>query len=233
MKNLKIGAGLWLTLLLFANCNSSAQETNLSVTEFDKSVSGQSVQLLDVRTAGEFAGAHLANAMQADWTNLEEFERRAAALDKTKPVYTYCLSGGRSNAATKWLNDNGYKAYNLAGGITRWNNEGKPVVQEDTGLQLSMDDYLKMIPATGTVLVDFGASWCPPCKKMDPITAALEKQYGNQFTLLKIDAGTNTNLLQQMNIATLPGFIIYKNGKPVWQRQGLVEKAELQQQLSL
>jgi rhodanese-related sulfurtransferase len=85
-------------LSIFASCNSQAQQTNLSVAEFEKGIAQNNIQVLDVRTPGEYQSGHLKNALLADWNNDAEFQQRVKALDKSKPVYTYCLSGGRSSA---------------------------------------------------------------------------------------------------------------------------------------
>jgi len=212
-------------------CNSEAQKTNLSVSDFEKGIVEQKVQLLDVRTAGEYENGHLKNALQADWNNDEQFKQRVKSLDKNVPVYTYCLSGARSGAAVKWLNANGYKAYNLDGGLKSWNNAGKSIEQKTKGPQMTMTEYLKLIPADKTVLVDFGAEWCPPCKKMEVVLKELEQSHGTKFILVKIDGGTQTDLVKEMNIEEFPTFIIYKEGKPIWQKQGLVEKEVFIQQL--
>ena len=109
-------------------CNSSAQNSsNLSVNDFEKGVKKPNVQVLDVRTAGEYETGHLKNAVLADWTNQEDFVKKVQKLDKSKPVYTYCLVGRRSAAAAKWLTTKGYKVYNMDGGIAAWKKAGKPV----------------------------------------------------------------------------------------------------------
>jgi len=59
--------------------------------------------LLDVRTADEYQLGHLSNALLAGWNNDKEFQLRAKALVKSKPIYTYCLSGVRSSTASDWL----------------------------------------------------------------------------------------------------------------------------------
>jgi rhodanese-related sulfurtransferase len=109
-------------------CNSIAQKSpNLSINDFEKGIKKTKVQVLDVRTAGEYKTGHLKNAVLADWTNQEEFVKKALLLEKSKPVFTYCLVGGRSAAAAKWLTTKGYKVYNMDGGITAWKKAGKPV----------------------------------------------------------------------------------------------------------
>lgn len=212
-------------------CSGQAQSSNLSVTEFEKAIAQSNIQLLDVRTPGEYQSGHLANALQANWNDEAQFRERAKALDKNKPIYTYCLSGARSNAATLWLRSNGFTAYNLTGGINAWKIAGKTVEMAKTVKQISMEEYLAQIPANKTVLVDIGAVWCPPCKKMVPIVDSLAAAHAGQFVLVKIDGGDQTNLCAALKADAFPTFIVYKNGKETWRKQGLVEAKELMSKL--
>ena len=110
----------------FSACNSFAQQSNnLTVGDFEKGVNQKNIQILDVRTPSEFKSGHLKNAILADWTNPASFNEKVRSLDKTKTVYTYCQIGGRSAQATTWLVKNGFKVYNLDGGIAAWTKAGK------------------------------------------------------------------------------------------------------------
>lgn len=212
---------------MLAACNNDPQQTNLSVPDFEKGIAQTGIQLLDVRTPEEYQSGHLKNAMQADWNNETVFLERVKALDKTKPVYTYCLSGARSNAATDWLNQNGFTAYNLSGGIAAWTSADKPVEMTETKRQMTLEEYMARIPKDKTVLVDISAEWCPPCKKMAPVIDALVKSNGSQFVLLKIDAGEQSDICKTLKADNFPTFIIYKQGTEVWRKQGLTEATEI------
>ncbi|MEO5984337.1 MAG: rhodanese-like domain-containing protein [Ferruginibacter sp.] len=128
---------MWLQKLFFlilliggtltANKSVAQKSSNLSINDFEKGVKKPNVQVLDVRTTAEYESGHLKNAVLADWNNQEEFIKKIQTLHKSKPVYTYCLVGGRSAAATKWLTTKGYKVYNMDGGIAAWKRAGKPV----------------------------------------------------------------------------------------------------------
>lgn len=83
--------------------------------------------LVDVRTAGEYAQGHLANALLID-INSNDFKSRANKLDKSKPVFVYCKAGSRSSAAADVLSDLGFKEiYDLNGGIMAWQRANKPI----------------------------------------------------------------------------------------------------------
>ena len=211
---------------LLTVCNSNAQQTNLSVTEFEKEIAKSNIQLLDVRTAGEYQSGHLSNALLADWTNDKEFKERAKGLDKSKPVYTYCLSGTRSNAATQWLIQNGFTAYNLTGGISAWKRDNKPVEKVVMVKQITLNEYLAQIPKNKTVLVDFSAVWCAPCKKMAPVLDSLTAQHGDKFVLVKIDGGEQTDICKELKVNGFPTFFIYKQGIKIWEKHGLVDMKE-------
>jgi len=85
------------------------------------------LQLIDVRTAAEYAAGHLANAKLIP---VQEFAQRLAEIDKSKPVLLYCRSGHRSGNALKILQDNGYKdAKHVEGGINAWQAAGLPATR--------------------------------------------------------------------------------------------------------
>ena len=219
---------LFLFCFLFISC--AAQEVNqpVSVTQFENEIKQKDVQVLDVRTAEEFNSGHIENSFQADWTNPQQFKERVGFLDKNKPVYVYCLSGGRSAAAAKWLEENGFNdVKNLKGGITAWKNSDKPLADVANVKQLSMADFKKMITSEKTVLIDFGAAWCPPCKKMEPIIKKIKEESNDQYKVINIDAATQTDLLKELNIEVLPTFLIYKSGKEVWKKEGATSYNDL------
>jgi rhodanese-related sulfurtransferase len=83
------------------------------------------LQLIDVRTAGEYAEGHLANSKLIP---LQELDQRFAELDKSKPVLLYCRSGHRSGNALKILIGKGFaNAKHIEGGIIAWQAAGLPV----------------------------------------------------------------------------------------------------------
>ena len=215
---------------ILQSSNTNAQQTNLTVREFEDAITQNNIQILDVRTRGEYESGHLKNAMLADWNNETEFKQRVKSLAKGKRVYTYCLSGGRSSAATEYLNQNGYRAYNLTGGINAWRKNNMPVDQVESVRQITLKEYHAQIPIDKTVLVDFSAIWCPPCKKMTPRLDSLVKTNGRQFVLIKIDAGNQAEICHALKIEGFPTFIIYKKGKEVWRKQGILEAIEFVEQ---
>ncbi len=219
-------------ILLNFSCHSQKSKTVLSVEEFEKGINQSNIQVLDVRTTGEFLNGHIKNSLHADWLNNDQFKERTEYIDKDKPVYIYCLSGARSAAAAEWLRKNGYiEVLELNGGLNAWKKNNKELEGAKNEKQMSMDEYYSLLNSEAILLVDFGAKWCPPCVKMEPVLAELESDKTVLHKLITIDAGVHTDIQKELSIDALPVFIIYKNGKEVWRKQGLVTKNEFIEQL--
>lgn len=223
------------TLLLSACILSCTAQTKnlLTPDEFEKEITTKKdIQVLDVRTPGEFFSGHIKNALQADWNNKTEFERRIGFIDKNKPVYVYCLAGGRSAAAADKLRKAGYtNVYELSGGTNAWRAANKPLEGATTEKQMTADEFNKLVTASKIVLVDFGATWCPPCKQMEPVLKSLEENNKGKYTLVKVDGGRDQDILQAYKVTALPVFIVFKDGKEVWRRDGTATEKELAEQL--
>lgn len=83
--------------------------------------------LLDVRTQKEYAEGHLAGAQQLDYLNPEAFDAGISKLDKSRTYYIYCRSGKRSHGACQKMQKQGFKVYDMKGGILNWAKLGMPV----------------------------------------------------------------------------------------------------------
>ena len=77
------------------------------------------------------------------------------------------------------------------------------------------------------VIIDFTASWCPPCQMIKPIYEQLAQQYKGKAVLVKIDVDEQSELSQQFGIECMPTFIAYVGGQAVETIQG-ANKAKLE-----
>jgi rhodanese-related sulfurtransferase len=85
--------------------------------------------ILDVRTAGEFSGGHLAGAVNMDYYS-PDFKSNVGKLDRTKEYLVYCQTGIRSTAATQIMADLDFaNVDNLTGGFSQWLSAGYPVTK--------------------------------------------------------------------------------------------------------
>jgi thioredoxin len=197
-------------------------------TFYNKIKSTKDAVILDVRTSGEYAQGFIDGAKNLDYRS-PSFQTEAGKLDRSKTYFVYCLSGGRSASAVSFLRSSGFKeVYDLKGGILAWQSKNLPVVtagkvQQD---KISSADYSKMI-ASGTVLVDFYAPWCAPCKKMEPWLNEIDKEYADKARVIRINIDENKSLAKELGVVEIPILKIYKSGKEVWQHKGLAEKNDV------
>jgi thioredoxin 1 len=65
-----------------------------------------------------------------------------------------------------------------------------------------------------TEVIDFWATWCGPCKLMNPILDEVEKEHPD-LTITRIDIDSDKDMVEQYNIQSVPTYIILKDGKEV------------------
>ena len=82
--------------------------------DMDKISKDKDVELLDVRTVGEFSRGHIDGFKNIP---VDELRERISEIEKGKPVYLICQSGLRSYIASRILEGNGYETYNFSGGF--------------------------------------------------------------------------------------------------------------------
>jgi len=109
-----------LAMLGFNSACSQQAFVDADVDAFAQLIGENSVQLLDVRTAKEYAEGHIAGAANVDVNNSDFILLASAQLSKERPVAVYCRSGRRSAIAANQLAAEGFQVTNLAGGILAW-----------------------------------------------------------------------------------------------------------------
>ncbi|NER17331.1 thioredoxin [Spongiivirga citrea] len=91
-------------------------------------------------------------------------------------------------------------------------------------MKSSFSDILKSAP---TVLVDFYADWCGPCKSLAPILKQVKDELGDDIKIVKIDVDKNQPLAATYQVQGVPTLILYKDGKQVWRQSGVIPKHQL------
>lgn len=115
-----------------ANYDLSAQEgtiaKRITANELQELINKKpDLQLVDVRTIGEYKSGHLSKSVLIDYYK-SDFKAKLQKLDKDKPIAVYCAIGGRSNSALRILKRLGFKeAYDLSGGIQAWREKKLPI----------------------------------------------------------------------------------------------------------
>ncbi len=111
--------------ILLSSCEVQGDTTYqvLTPTEYEQIINKKEVQIVDVRTAGEYSQGHIKDALNID-VNASDFKKKIDQLDKNKPIYIYCRSGARSYKAGKIMSTLGFEEiYDLRGGISSWRGE--------------------------------------------------------------------------------------------------------------
>lgn len=85
----------------------------------------------------------------------------------------------------------------------------------------------EVLKVESPVLVDFGAKWCGPCRKLTPVLEEIESTLEGKVKVVKVDAEENKGLMQQYSVSGLPSLLVFKNGEPVERMAGLVPKSTI------
>jgi thioredoxin len=226
---------LILLVLSFVVFSCSGQKSNkvetISAVVFSEKIKSTSnPQILDVRTPEEFSSDHIDNAVNINW-NDENFMTNVAKYDKSKPVFVYCLSGGRSKKAADKLEELGFTTiYNLEGGILKWNAQGFEKPTEKI-IGMCSQEYAELLKTDKKVLINFYAEWCEPCKKMAPYILKMQNQLADKVVIVRLNADENKTLLKDLKIDELPVLILYENKELKWRHAGFLSEDDLKKQL--
>lgn len=82
-----------------------------------------------------------------------------------------------------------------------------------------------------TVLVDFWAEWCMPCKMMAPILNELSTELPENYFVAKLDVDKNQGTAQKYGIRSIPTMVLFKNGKEVNRYVGVKTKDFLKREI--
>ena len=98
-----------------------------------------------------------------------------------------------------------------------------------TGLQEFNDENFdrEVLRSNQPVLVDFGAEWCVPCKKLEPIVEDLASNYTGRVKFGQVDVGKSTGIAAKYGIMSVPTILIIAEGQVKEHLTGLVSKDKL------
>ena len=224
---------LFIISFIIFSCNgqTSPNIQTIDVSAYSAKIKATpNAQILDVRTPEEYTTGHIENSDNVDFLS-NSFVLRTDKYDKTKPVFVYCKSGGRSAKAADKLAELGFTSvYNLDGGMLKWEAAG--LAKPDTKIiGICSQEYAELLKTDKKVLVSFYAPWCAPCKKMEPYILKMQKDLADKVTIVRLNADENKTIMQELKISELPTLVLYENKEVKWQKSGFVSEEDLKQQL--
>lgn len=83
----------------------------------------------------------------------------------------------------------------------------------------------------GTVVVDFFATWCGPCKMLSPVYKSLGEEMKDSAEFLKVDIDQSMELAQRFTVTTVPTVIVFKDGKEMDRLVGFIPKNNLKEKV--
>ncbi len=78
----------------------------------------------------------------------------------------------------------------------------------------------KLLDEKGTVMVEFYATWCPHCKRMAPIVDDLKALFEGRVYIYQFDIDQDEQLANELEVESIPTFIIYRQGEEMWRTSG-------------
>lgn len=90
----------------------------------------------------------------------------------------------------------------------------------------------EVLKTDATVIVDFWASWCAPCRMMSPVIEEIAKDFPH-VKVCKINVDENPSIAEQYNVSSIPTILIIKNNDVVKQYVGVTDKFEIEKSINL
>lgn len=97
-------------------------------------------------------------------------------------------------------------------------------------LELKKDNFEIVKNSEKTVLIDFFAEWCGPCRMVSPIVDQIAEE-NPQYLVAKVNVDNEPELAQAFQVSSIPMLVVMKNGKIVNQSVGAKPKAQILEML--
>ena len=96
------------------------------------------------------------------------------------------------------------------------NNQASGPVDDSAVVKVSDENFQEQVlNSEQVVLVDFYADWCGPCKQLNPVVAALAKQYQGKALVVKVNVDKAPAASYKYQVSSIPRLILFKNGKMI------------------
>jgi thioredoxin len=82
-------------------------------------------------------------------------------------------------------------------------------------VKLTTSDFDSYLKSGKPVFVDFWATWCPPCRAMEPVVERLAAKYADKVVFGKLNTDEESALATRYEVQSIPTFMIFKDGRPM------------------
>jgi thioredoxin len=219
---------LSILVILFTACKNNVGR-KLDIDAFNQIASNNNAQIIDLRPQAEFDSGHIVNAASFV-SNSPELDAYIDMLYKDVPV---CLLGGSAEDNTELiekLKSKGFKNINeLNGGMLAWINAKLPV-QKTMPKKIYPNDTISFdnaINGNKLVMVDFNATWCKPCKMMQPSIDRVHDERSDMVIVYSIDVDKFPQYNEKYQIKGIPLVMLFKNGKTLHRSEGLLDERKI------
>lgn len=89
----------------------------------------------------------------------------------------------------------------------------------------------EVLKSDKTILIDFWASWCGPCKMMSPVVDEIAEEMNGTVKVCKTNIDEEQNLAVKYNVMSIPTFVVIKAGKEIGRTIGVQDKEEIKKLL--
>jgi len=219
------------SLLIFNMLGHIVAGQNLTVREFASKLSKTThPQILDARSAEEFAKNRISGAINVNLTDSIALAAVIKTLNPNTPTFTYSINSGRGFVLADVLRKAGFtNVYPLPGGLANWVGAGFPL-ENSSGNNgaLTSHQFKQLIESDNLVLVDFGSHYCGGCRRLAPVLDSLENKYSKDLKIIRIELDDNLELVKEQKIEALPTLVLFEHGKTVWRHKGFIQTIDIE-----
>lgn len=96
---------------------------------------------------------------------------------------------------------------------------------------ITEQNFAEIVAANKSLMIDFWATWCGPCRMLAPTVDAIASEYEGKVAIGKCDVDDAQELAIQLGIRNIPTLVFFKDGKVVDRLVGLVSKQDIEKKL--
>lgn len=99
--------------------------------------------------------------------------------------------------------------------------------------EVDSKNFEKAVTESGKpVLIDFFATWCAPCRMLNPILEDINEELNKEVDIYKLNIDDSLEIAKQYNVLSVPTIVLFKNGEEVDRLIGLRQKSQIKELLS-